>query len=91
MRTLVVVRPKKTTLLRRPTLHMVVMIEGPPLFGAWCQRGSELTIYPCGVVCILSLVARLSIYLRLWTCMNYLCGVMDGDVVNLEPFKICKA
>jgi hypothetical protein len=34
MRTLVVVRPKKTTLLRQPTLPMVVMIEGPPLFGA---------------------------------------------------------
>jgi hypothetical protein len=43
-----------------------------------------------GVVCIF---AHSSIYLRLWTCMNYLCGVMDGDgdVVNLEPFKICKA
>jgi hypothetical protein len=36
------------------------------------------------------LAARLSIYLRLWTCTNYLCGVMYGDVVNLEPFKICK-
>jgi hypothetical protein len=43
-----------------------------------------------GSVCILSLVVRLPIYLRLWTCMNYLCGVMVGDVVNLEPLKICK-
>jgi hypothetical protein len=78
MRTLVVVvRPRKKTLLRRPTLHMVVMIEGPPLFGAWCQRGSVLTVYPCGVVCISTLY--LSIYLRLWTCMNYLCGVMNGE------------
>jgi hypothetical protein len=63
MRTLVVVRPKKTTLLRQPTLPMVVMIEGPPLFGAWCQRGSELTIWPCGE-CVSYLIARRSfIYL----------------------------
>jgi hypothetical protein len=77
MRTLVVVRPRKTTLLRRPTLQMAVMIEGPTLFGAWCKRGSVLTIYPCGAGVYLH---SLSIYLRLWTCMNYLCGVM---VVNL--------
>jgi hypothetical protein len=63
MRTLVVMRSKKTTLLRRPTLPMVVMIEGPPLFGAWCQRGSVLTIWPCGK-CIFYLIARRSfIYL----------------------------
>jgi hypothetical protein len=48
MRFLVVVRLSKTTLLRWPTLHMVMTIEGPPFFGAWCQRGSVLTIYPCG-------------------------------------------
>jgi hypothetical protein len=48
MRTLVVVRPKKTALLRQPTLPMVVMIERPPLFGAWCQRGSVLTTGPWG-------------------------------------------
>jgi hypothetical protein len=67
-RTLVVVRPTTTTLLRRPTLHMIMMIEGPPLFGAWCQRGSVLTIYPCGVVCI-SMFIYLSI-LGLWTCVD---------------------
>jgi hypothetical protein len=33
MRTLVVVRPTTTTLLRLPTFHMTMMIEGPPLFG----------------------------------------------------------
>jgi hypothetical protein len=48
MRTLVVVRPRMTTLLRQPTLHVMMMIEGPPLFGTWCQRGGVLIIYPCG-------------------------------------------
>jgi hypothetical protein len=61
-----VVRPKKTTLLRQPTLPMVVMIEGPPLFGAWCQRGSELTIWPCGE-CLSYLISPL-VYLSILGC-----------------------
>ena len=63
---------------------MVVMIEGPPLFLALDAKGGVSSQFiHVGVVCIFAL---LSIYLRLWTCMNYLCDVMDGDVVNLEPF-----
>jgi hypothetical protein len=37
--------------------------------------GGVLTIYPCGGGVYHH---SLSIYLRLWTCMNYLWGVMDG-------------
>jgi hypothetical protein len=74
MRTLVVVRPTTTTLHRLPTLHMSMMIEGPPLFGAWCQRGSELTIYLCGGG------VYLHIYPSIYPCvmdMYELFGVMN--------------
>jgi hypothetical protein len=46
---------------------MMMMIEGPPLFGARCQRGSVLTIYPCaGGVYLHDYLPILG----LWTCMN---------------------
>jgi hypothetical protein len=87
MRTLVVVRPTTTTLLRRPTLHMIMMIEGPPPFGAWCQRGSVLTIYPCGGGVYLHVY--LSIYFRIVGMCGLICAVW-WLVKNLELFKFVR-
>jgi hypothetical protein len=87
MRTLVVVRPTTMTLLRLPTLHMIMMIEGPPLFGAWCQRGSVLTIYPCGGGVYLRVY--LSIYLRIVDMYELIC-VVWRVMKNLEPFKFVR-
>jgi hypothetical protein len=56
------------TLLRRPTLHMVMMIEGPPLLAFDAKGGVCSQFIHVGVVCIS--MFYLSIYLRLWTCMN---------------------
>jgi hypothetical protein len=61
-------------------------LKGLLLFGAWCQRGSELTIIYVVACSLLARFIALSTYLTLWTCKNLSCGVMDGDVVNLEPF-----
>jgi hypothetical protein len=68
MRTLVVVRPTMTTLLRRPTLHMIMMIEGPPLLALHAKGGVCSQLIHVGVVCI-SVFTYLSI-LGLCTCMN---------------------
>jgi hypothetical protein len=87
MRTLVVVRPTTTTLLWLPTLHMTMMIEGPPLFGAWCQRGSVLTIYPCGGGVYLRIY--LFIYLRIVDMYELIC-VVWWVVKNLEPLRFVR-
>jgi hypothetical protein len=87
MKTLVVLRPTTTTLLRRPTLHMIMMIEGPPLFGAWCERGSVLTIYPCGGGVYLHVY--LSIYPRIVDMYELMC-VVWWLVKNLELFKFVR-
>jgi hypothetical protein len=84
MRTLVVVRPTTTTttLHRLPTLHMIMMIEGPPPFwrlmpkGEWAHNlsvwGVYLHIYPSIYPCVMDMY-ELFVW---WT----LCGVMLGEV-----------
>jgi hypothetical protein len=62
---------------------MIMMVEGPPLFGAWCQRGSVLTIYSCGGGVYLHFY--LSIYPRI-VDMYELIFVVWWLLKNLELF-----
>jgi hypothetical protein len=82
MRTLVVVRPRMMTLLRRPTLHMVVIIEGPPLFKALDAKGGVCSQFIHVGWCVSSCF----IYLSILGCGHVWTICMVWWMVNLEPF-----
>jgi hypothetical protein len=67
MRTLVVVRPRKKTLLRRPTLHMVVMIEGLLFLALDAKGGVSSQFIHVGVVCIFTLYLSILGCGHVWT------------------------
>jgi hypothetical protein len=80
MNTLVVVRPTTTTLLRQPTLHMTMMIEGPPLLALDAKGGvsSQFTHVWCGLVSPFIYLSILRI-VDMYGLFVYLCGVMLGE------------